>query len=273
MNQIFASSTLFWNASIIKMMHHVKQARLEGIELWAQQFTCRGYVEEDYVRLAEQYGLQTIVHSYSWDLNLSSLNAGIRQASVAEVVKSMQLAARIGAREVTVHPGHQTIANKLSRSNWVGGPYENFLYESLSKIAEEADKLGVSVSLEIMEKKKKEFVTSVEAMQVVTKDLFSAFSYTLDVAHCDSMFECLQMGNILSKDGLLSKIHISNRQGKTYHTPLGQGDYEFSDVWPQLLRYGVPLVMEGYDEGREFPFFYTNIDFLKAMDILTSMDI
>ena len=87
------------------------------------------------------------------------------------------------------------------------------------------------------------------------------FFYTLDIAHCDSEEEPF---HILDQLKRISKIHISNRKGKCYHTPLENGDFSFKEMLPQLLAYGLPLVTEGYDDSRDFHIFTENTAFLKT---------
>ena len=82
---------------------------MAGIEVWAQHFFYHQYDKAAYREYASKFQMETFIHSCSWDLNLVSLNEGIRQASVQEVVASMRLAKELGAAEVTVHPGHMTM--------------------------------------------------------------------------------------------------------------------------------------------------------------------
>ncbi len=253
MKTILTSSTLFWNGSLEEMFDRVYEQGYFGIELWAQHFFEKGYEEEAYYRLASLYPLQTYVHSCSWDLNLASMNREIRQASLEAVIASMELAKRLGSYEVTVHPGHMTMEGSTEQ-------YIENMKQPLNALAEVSEQLKVDVSLEIMEQEKKEFVTDMEMMRRITGDLFEAFHYTLDTAHCSSVEEIFR--NLEENPGI-SKIHISNRKEGKLHTPLGQGDYDFRALLPRLLSYGIPLVVEGYDDSADFKIFKENSEFLK----------
>ena len=99
MKDMFVASTLFWQTSLQDMTRQIKTDGLTGLEMWAQQFFYQNYDIEEYKTLAEAYGLRTLVHSCSWDLNLASINESIRQASVGQVIASLQLAKAIGAEE------------------------------------------------------------------------------------------------------------------------------------------------------------------------------
>lgn len=253
MKQILISSTLLWNLSLRDMFRQVYELGLGGLEMWTQHFYCQQYDEGEYRRLSQKYPLHTVVHSCSWDLNLSSMNQAVRQASVEEVIASMEFAKRVGAREVTVHPGHMTMPCWRRESALL-------MHESLQKIADASYRLNMPVSLEIMEKTKKEFVTDIESMKEVTGDLFSFFTYTLDIAHCESPDEGL---DILRRVDTVSKLHISNRIGGLYHTPLYDGDFDFTELLPALRSYHLPMVLEGYDPQGGLDVFYRNVEFLQ----------
>lgn len=253
MSKVFVSSTLFWGTPLPETLRLVRQNGLAGLELWAQQFFLENFQEAEYLRYVEKYGLESTVHACSWDLNLASANAGIREASVQQVIRSLELASRIGAREVTVHPGHMTMVCWREES-------VQLLQQSLRRIAAAARSLQMPVSLEIMEKIKKEFVTDPASMEEVTGPLSSFFFYTLDLAHCDSTEEMETFHRTLPR---ISKLHISNRVGPQYHTPLPDGDYDFRALLPRLKAWDLPMVVEGYDSTAAHEVFTKNIHFLQ----------
>ena len=109
MADIGVSSCMMWNAQLEEMFRILYENGIDEMELWAQHFQHRRFSVEEYVKLSALYPIKSCVHSYSWDLNLASMNEGIRQASVEEVKKAVRLAYDIGAIEVTVHPGRETM--------------------------------------------------------------------------------------------------------------------------------------------------------------------
>ena len=155
MTTVYISSTLMWSRSLEEIFDWTYKSGLDGIELWAQHFFCRNYSREEFCKLSALYPLRSCLHSASWDLNLASLNEGIREQSVKEVKRSIDLAADLGIREVTVHPGRKTIGADLA-------DYAGLLRKSLRDILEHGERRQVDVSLEIMEKIPREFVTTME---------------------------------------------------------------------------------------------------------------
>lgn len=253
MSEFYMGSTLMWNATLEEMVQFIYNNGLDGIEMWAQHWFEKGYSIQEYEKLIALYPVKTIVHSCSWDLNPASLNEGIRKASILEIQKSMDLAAALNANEVTVHPGRITICNEME------GYYER-MHQSLQEILEYAKGKGIDVSLEIMERIPKEFVTSVDEMKKITKEMEDEFCYTLDIAHCDEECDILKA---LEQGRHFSKFHISNRQGSRLHTPLPEGEYDFKTLLPMLRKYQIPFVVEGFDSQEEFPVARKNIHFLK----------
>ena len=254
MANIYLSSTLLWRGSLEEIFNNVFRFGSDGIELWSQQFFYRKFDIGEFEKLAALYPLKNCVHSQSWDLNISSVNDGIRKQSVAEVKKSVELAYQLGLDEVTVHPGHRTISGTEVS-------YGAYLHESLREILEYAQKRKIDVSLEIMEKIPREFVTTMDAMKAVCGDMFDQFVYTLDVAHCDGEEEILS--TLQNYRPRISKIHISNRKGSRFHTPLDEGDYDMEKLLPELARYNLPMVIEGLDSSRDFSAAKQNIQFVQ----------
>lgn len=255
MTTIYVSSTMMWNRRLEDIFDMTYRADLDGIELWAQQFFTQGCSEEAYRRLSALYPLKTCVHSQSWDLNLASMNEGIRQQSVREVKRSIDLADRLGAWEVTVHPGRITLPGS-------GAPYEDYLYESLKEILEYAGTYRICVSLEIMEQIPREFVTDMDAMRRVCRDLFHDFSYTLDTAHCSSREMILEVMEQWKER--ISKVHVSNRKGNRLHTLLEDGDYPMDEILVRLAEYGIPLVVEGFDASPDSGDARRNFSFIQS---------
>lgn len=254
MSEYYLCSTLMWNASLEEMFRFLYEQELDGMELWAQHWFTRGYSAEEYRALAALYPVRTFIHSCSWDLNLASLNEGIRTASIGEVKKSIDLAVTLDAYEVTVHPGRLTIPYDETG-------YRDRLYESLKELLFYARERKIDLSLEIMESIPKEFVTSVSAMREVTGDLAGEFYYTLDIAHCENPDD---VRKALEEGTRFSKFHISNRQGSRLHTPLAEGDFDFASLLPMLESYRIPFVIEGFDSQRELSAANKNVQFLKT---------
>ncbi|CAB1252989.1 Sugar phosphate isomerase/epimerase [Ruminococcaceae bacterium BL-6] len=255
MKNIYFSSTLMWNASLPEIFRAARAFGAEGIELWAQQFESRGYGADECLELLGRCPLRLFVHSKSWDLNFASLNPRIRAASLGEIKRSIDLAARLRAAEVTVHPPRESFRGDR--------PYfQQLAYEGLREILRYGRDSGVAVSLEIMEKIPKELMTTRASVQELTRGLFREFSYTVDTAHCSGEAELLDFLRNLPG---ISKLHISNRRGEKYHTALPDGDFSFQKLWPLLESRNLPMVVEGFDSTNQYGMLQENMNCIQKL--------
>lgn len=254
-NELYFSSTLMWNADLPVLFQTAQTLQVQGIELWAQQFESMAYQEAECLRLMEQYDGAVFVHSKTWDLNFASLNRSARETAIREVKASIDLAATLHAPEVTVHPPRQSLGGNEAF-------YRELAYQGLTEILSYARRKQVEVSLEVMEKIPKEMMTTQEQVKELTGDLFNEFLYTVDVAHCDSVAEAESFLLGLPR---ISKLHISNRRGGTYHTTLANGDISFVELWPALESSGYPMVVEGLDISNQYTMLYENMDYIQTL--------
>lgn len=255
MNSIYFSSTLMWSASLPELFQAARTLGARGIEFWAQQFESRNYCAEECLRLIEEYQIEAFVHSKTWDLNFASMNRCIREASIREIKSSIDLAGRLHAPEITVHPPRESLCGELPL-------YRELAYRGLEELLSYARGKNVDVSLEVMEKIPKEMMTSRRQVQELTRDLYPEFFYTVDVAHCD---DAAEVQDFLLKLPRISKLHISNRRGAKYHTPLSDGDFSFPELWPVLQGSHLPMVVEGLDRSKEYTMLYQNMNFIQTI--------
>lgn len=256
LERIYFSSTLLWNLTLENIMKFASIHEYEGIEIWTQHFWFKEFSVEEIIRLKEKYKLEMLVHSASWDLNIASINEGIRNQSIEEIKRSILCAKEIEARDVTIHPGKESINNKLS--NW----HHKILSESLKIIGEFAYKNSVKLSLELMETESKEFVCTPEFINNIIKKVGFPMGVTLDIAHLKK--EEL-MESYISELENIDKIHVSNKKGNTYHVPLAEGDYDCHSMIKKLLMLEVPIVIEGYDENCNMDSLIKNTNFIKDL--------
>lgn len=254
---IAIASTLLWGEPFHEIARLAREQGYRGIELWAQQAFAFHWNPSLVRAAAEREGLGLYVHAASWDLNFASLNEGIRAASIGQIVASLDLVASVGAPEVTVHPPRPTFA----AANGSDGAFLDIARQSLRTIVSAAEECGVTVSLEIMEHIPREVFTTPEQILSLAVEVFDRVSFTVDVAHCDSL-EVLDHALACVAP---SKVHISNRRGARLHTPLASGDYDFKHIVPDLASRGLPMVVEGFDAGADHTVFEQDSTFLEEI--------
>ncbi|AWW27019.1 sugar phosphate isomerase/epimerase family protein [Acetobacterium carbinolicum] len=237
MKNLYVSSNFFFNTDLETMMNKTKRYGFSGIEVWAQQFDLSRYSRKECRTLSDQYGLKNFVHAKSWDLNFASLNQNIRNTSIEEIKRSIDLADALAISEVTVHPPQMTLVGDRDRSLRLGR-------NSLAEIVSYGESKNIDVSIELMEKLPHELVTSYEEFTELADGFIDQLKVTIDIAHCDSLEEFEHYFDVFDN---ISKIHLSNRKGNVLHTPLYEGDYDFSSCFDTILKKNLPIVLEGFD--------------------------
>ena len=238
---VLASSTLFWSLPPEKWFRYAREYGLAGIEVWAQQLESNSIHAGELRRLARQYGAELTVHSYSWDLNLISMNKAERAVALELTKKAIRLAAFLDAKQVTIHPGRELFPAP-------GLDYDRLLAKTSSVLGSYAAQWGTTASFEIMEKIQRERLTSAEAvrrMEMAARTSIS-WKYTVDLAHCDRAGEAESLAVLLN--GQISEFHVSNKKGTKRHiADVAAGDFDLPLLLAALAPCGLPYVLEGLD--------------------------
>jgi sugar phosphate isomerase/epimerase len=245
--KIAMSSACLWGADIFEIIRFAYDAGFDGVELWTEQLGRRPETAA-IRRLANGLGISLSAHAASWDLNLCSHNAVIRAASLSEIKRSIAMAAELGAESITVHPGR--IGSPVFGEDF----YRRRMAESLAEICRCGAEADTAVSLELMEKIIREFVTTPAVISAILDEVSPlSCGVTLDIAHLDSaeMFFEYFAALYLAGPRRVDKIHLSNRRGNRYHTPVFQGDIAMTGILETLEAHNLPVVIEGSAVSRE----------------------
>ena len=194
------------------------------------------------------HGMFIICHLPTF-VSTADLTDSIRQASLQEMLHSLEVAVELGARKVVLHPGHigglgvYVIETALEHAN-----------NSLAAIIEHAQKLGLCVCLENMFPRCRAFVEPEDFIDILQR--FPDLKLTLDTGHA----------NIGAKDGRrilqfiekfghrIGHLHISDNMGqRDDHIPLGRGDIDFKKIARAIKRSGYDdtATLEIFSEDRQ----------------------
>ena len=134
----------------------------------------------------EKRGLWCSVHLPFYDLDLSAFREGLRMAGIDSLIRSVQIAAELGAGTVTIHGGSM-------KSNYYSAEWEKTAEElsldSLSRINRECKKSGIKLLIENLNlfSDRIHRVHALPAKLVETKaELGDNIGFTLDIAHAVS---------------------------------------------------------------------------------------
>jgi sugar phosphate isomerase/epimerase len=160
-------------------------------------------------------GLDIRIHAATVDINIASLNKGIRNESIKQMINCGQYAEKIGAKTITIHPG------KIGRNEprLRKGALE-FACESIGKIM---DDTNVEISVENMPVRQSFLANKVEELEMIQTE--TGCSLTIDTGHgntCNNLEEMLNLKNI-------SYCHLNDNDGiKDQHITLGDGTLDLN---------------------------------------------
>ncbi|MGB2698540.1 MAG: sugar phosphate isomerase/epimerase family protein [Candidatus Zixiibacteriota bacterium] len=209
--------------------------------------------------------IKPIVHTTIYDVNLSSLNPTIREASVKTTLDCLELAKKLGAEILVVHGGNLPSNYSLRLMEKAN---ENLLL-SLGELVKVAEKKGVIIGLENnakgfntgLVKKQDEHLFFLE--KINSRFLKAVF----DIGHANLYGLSIEDYTRKIKDFLV-EIHLHNNQGeKDNHFPLDQGKIDIENFLELIdeLDISVPLILE----MTSLEDYEKSVNFLKDRNLLT----
>ena len=231
LNPKFAPCTrLLWKSGVIGALEAFAQAGFGASEVWAQHLWECGTPAEQVAWRARELGLSLSLHAPSYDLNPLSSNPEIRSISRRQVLESLETAVRLGARMIVVHPGGLSSSTDAVEEYWVR------LEEYAIVLNEHAGRLGVTVGIEGMEKKRLQFVTDLPALKrlagILEANTLEHCGLTLDVAHAATIGDALEF---VQSTPRIVHAHLSDSSPSKTHALLGEGILNLPEIIPTLL--------------------------------------
>ena len=104
--RIGTTSMVFWNWDLTQFVKKTGELGFDTIEIWTRHFKKQDKVTPKQLnRLLKEAGLAATVHVPIRDLNIASINKGIRKESVAQMIETINFCAEIEGELVVMHPG------------------------------------------------------------------------------------------------------------------------------------------------------------------------
>ena len=175
--------------------------------------------------LVNSYSIKTSIHTPLSDVNIASLNESIRKASVEEVIKSINLASKVGSEALVVHPGHMAfLARKFQEKI-----RENSLI-SLKECSRFAEECGIKLCVENMPDMEGMICKDLDELNELVQEIGALM--TIDVGHAHNVG--ISTGEILKYDNI-GHIHLSDNDGSfDNHNAVGSKDIDFKSLFEGL---------------------------------------
>lgn len=169
-------------------------------------------------------GLDVRIHAATVDVNIASINRGIRLESVRQMIHCAGYAERIGAKTFTIHPG------KIGRNDSRLRRYA--LELAIESIGQIMDNTKVEISVENMPVRKSFLANTLEELELIQEA--TGCKLTIDTGHANTtgnLSELLNLDNI-------SYCHIHDNDGlHDEHIVLGEGTLDLSQI--KKIKYGI----------------------------------
>lgn len=193
-----------------KIINLAKQHGFEMIEILGES----PFYEKDKGEFKD-CGIDMKIHAATVDINIASLNTGIRAESVRQMIECGHYAEKINANTITVHPGIIG-RNEPHLRKWA-------LEIAVESIGEIIDNTNVEVSVENMPVHGKFLGNMVEEIEMIQEE--TGCSLTIDTGHgntCGNLEEMLSLKNI-------SYCHLNDNDGvKDQHIAIGDGTLDLN---------------------------------------------
>ena len=179
----------------------------------------------------------------------ADLTESIRRASVAEMRRSLEVAAELGTEKVVLHP---------SRAGGMGvfvlDTVKQYTFDFLADMTAAARDVGVTICLENMFPRNRLGVEPDDFEGIFSR--FDELKLTLDTGHAnidDRRGERLK-ALVNRFGGRIGHLHFSDNHGKRDdHLAVGAGQVNFADLVQRLgdIAYDDTLTLEVFDVNRE----------------------
>lgn len=182
--------------------------------------------------LAER-GLGLVCHLPTF-VHTADLADAIREASLGEVIGSLEVAADLGAEMAVLHPGYiRGLAIHVPETALA------LAMESIGRVADRADRLGVPLGLENLFSGLGPYGSPAEMEGLL--EAFPQCSLVLDVGHANIEDSTGRRSvDFIERFGArLGHLHLSDNRGRCdEHLPLGAGRVDFASVAGALAAAG-----------------------------------
>jgi sugar phosphate isomerase/epimerase len=204
------------------------------------------------LKALEQAGLRLVCHMPAF-VYTADLAPRIREASLTEMMESLEVASELKPLKVVIHPGYMT-----GLSRYVMDRARKLDLEGLAAIVEKAGELGLTLCLENMFPRTNSMVEPDQFAEVFER--FPSLKFTLDTGHASigSRGGKRAIEFIRRFPDRVHHVHANDNLGKEdNHLPIGAGTVEFEAIARALTEIG-------YDETVTFEVFSKDRDYLQT---------
>ncbi|AEG17079.1 Xylose isomerase domain-containing protein TIM barrel [Methanobacterium paludis] len=214
---LFANSFDEWIQTATDDNFQIMEILCEGPWTWPRNAMklCK-----DSFEVFKSSDIDLFLHAPTIDLNPASLNTGIREETLRQLMETVDMAVEIGAVAITTHPG---LIHRLE--DRVRNMGMHFAVETLKKANEYAEDRGIILSVENMPNKYAYFCNSAAEHQYFVDEC--GCHATVDIGHANTTGD---PESFLQINGIYY-YHLSDNNGeKDQHLSLGEGNLDLDII-------------------------------------------
>jgi sugar phosphate isomerase/epimerase len=208
-----------------------------------------GQQREELLRALDRANMALVCHLPTF-VSTADLADGLREASLNEVLKSLEVAAGLRPLKVVLHP-----SIIMGLSVFVMDQARYYALKSLEVIVEKADHLGLCLCIENMFPRSHSLVDPEHFDEVFER--FPSLKLTLDTghAHIDSKGTRKALEFIERFPDRIGHIHANDNLGRDDdHLPIGTGTIDFPEIVKALrvIGYDQTITLEVFSRDRDY---------------------
>lgn len=213
--KIGASTLATFNNSLESSLEFMESLKIRYAELLHQFPT-----EEFDLDVLDSYNLEYTIHAPFMDVNIAALGSKSRATSIELVKDSVDLANKIDAKAVVVHPGLiPFIAREMPEEVY------KIANNSIKEIGDYSKDLGVNTTIENMPDFEGMIYKDMARLNELLVELEMGMTYDIGHAHhCGISPDAIYFDSI-------KHIHAHDNMGDDdSHLPLGEGNIQLKDI-------------------------------------------
>ncbi len=214
--KLLISSLALHPESPLKAASLAEELGADGVEVLCDPpWHPRGW-DPKLVRELRSRGVVLSLHAPIAEVNLMSPHPEARRFARAEIARTISLAARTGARSITLHLGYRSTGSPFDP------PWEAAL-ESLSALGRMAREAGVELCLENDPRHPRLYLADLPRLLEVARE--TGVGVTLDVGHAWISHGRGALEHLGELPPLVRVVHVHDNHGEVdEHLPLGAGE-------------------------------------------------
>ncbi|HKL12358.1 MAG TPA: sugar phosphate isomerase/epimerase [Halanaerobiales bacterium] len=225
------STSVYLHNNLKEAIKKIANLNFEYIELWGEPphlwFENIDYKYlKDIKKELQKRDLKATFHAPAHDVDLTSMNPGIRKESIKQHIKAIEIASFLEANLMVVHTGSYYPGDKKGSENG-----KNRLYKSLNKILPYAEQHDIIIALENYPVGENAIFNSPENVKKILGDFNSKFlKITLDIGHANlTKISAVEYLNKLKEE--IVHLHINDNFGQAdEHLIPGKGNIDYKKL-------------------------------------------